>query len=62
MSRGAALIALIVVMAAILGAVILLAPMDENSDDGGKEITPGVEYGISYVLNGGVLGGEAPSS
>ena len=62
MSRGAALIALIVVMAAILGAVILLAPMDENGDDGGKEITPGVEYGISYVLNGGAINGEAPAS
>ncbi|MBR6037300.1 MAG: InlB B-repeat-containing protein [Candidatus Methanomethylophilaceae archaeon] len=61
MSRGAAFIVLIVAIVAIAGAVVLFAPAEENSDNGG-DVSPGrVEYGITYVLNGGVLDDGAPS-
>ena len=61
MSRGAALIALIVAIAVIAAAVVLLAPADESSDDGGDVNPGGIEYSITYVLNGGALGDGAPS-
>ncbi len=61
MSRGAAFIVLIVAIAAIAGAVVLFAPAEENSDNGGDVSPGGVEYGITYVLNGGVLDDGAPS-
>ena len=59
MSRGAALIVLIVAMVAIVGAVVLFAPGEKSDDD--NNIVKGEVYSISYVLNGGTLSSDAPA-